>query len=184
MSGAGYGRRSSRVVYENRWLRFEAHEIVHPTGVPGEHGVVVTPPASAVILVDGDDVLLVRQPRFAVDQLVLEAIKGGRAADEDALECAIRESREEAGLAAARWDALGVAYEVPSLLMHPVTLFLGRELSPAPLPPEPSERIELVRLPLRDALAACADGRIDDAVTALALLRAARVLAEGTAREG
>jgi 8-oxo-dGTP pyrophosphatase MutT (NUDIX family) len=156
VSGAGYSRRAHRTVYENPWLRFEAHEIVHPTGVEGEHGVVVTPPASAVILVDGDDVLLVRQPRFAVDAVVLEAIKGGAHDGEDALACAIREAREEAGVAAARWDALGIAYEIPSIVVHPVALFLARDLTPAPLPPEPNERIELVRMSLRDALAACA----------------------------
>jgi hypothetical protein len=53
---------------------------------------------------------------------------------------------------------------------------LGCDLSPAPLEPEAGERIEIVRMSLDDALAACADGRIDDAVTAIALLRAARVL--------
>ena len=177
MSGAGYRRIGRRTVYENAWLRFEAHEIVHPTGVRGVHGLVVTPPASAAILADGDDVLLVRQPRFAADAFVLEAIKGGRADDEDALGCAMREAREEAGFAAERWDALGVAYEIPSIVTHPVALFLARELVAAPLPPESNERIEIVRMPLAEALDACADGRIDDAVTALALLRAARFLA-------
>ena len=103
MSGAGYVRRSKRVVYENPWLRFEAHEIVHPNGAPGEHGVIVTPPASAVVLLDGDDILLVRQPRFATDRLALEVIKGGRHPGEDALGCAQRESREEAGVTAAYW---------------------------------------------------------------------------------
>lgn len=179
MSGAGYVRHAKRIVYENRWLRFESHAIVHPTGVPGEHGLVVTPPASAAVLLDGDTVLLARQPRFAVDALVLEVVKGGRGPDEDALACAVRESREEAGVVAARWDALGSAYEIPSIVEHPVALFLGRELSPAPLAPEAVERIEIVRLPLRDALEACADGRIDDAVTALALLRAARAVRAG-----
>ncbi|HEY4438902.1 MAG TPA: NUDIX hydrolase [Candidatus Elarobacter sp.] len=176
MSGAGYRRRGVRTVYENAWVRFEAHDIVHPTGVPGEHGVVVTPAASAVVLVEDGDVLLVRQPRFAVDAIVLEVIKGGRHPDEDALGCAMREAREEAGVAAARWDALGFTYEIPSIVEQPVALFLGRDLSTSPLPPEPNERIELVRLPLRDALEACADGRIDDAVTAIALLRAERRL--------
>jgi ADP-ribose diphosphatase len=147
--------------------------------VPGVHGVVVTPPASAVVVLDGADVLLVRQPRYAVDAVVLEAIKGGRHAGEDALACAVRETREEAGVAAARWDALGTAYEIPSIVQHPVALFLARDLTPAPLAPEAVERIDVVRLPFADALAACADGRIDDAVTALALLRAAR-LVEGT----
>lgn len=172
MSAAGYDRRGKRVVYENPWLRFEAHDIVHPTGVRGVHGVVVTPPASAVVVLDGDHVLLARQPRFAVDDIVLEVIKGGSAPGEDALTCAIRETREEAGVIAARWEPLGFAYEVPSIIEHPVALFLARDLSPAPLAPEEVERIEVVVMRFDDALAACADGRIADAVTAIALLRA------------
>jgi 8-oxo-dGTP pyrophosphatase MutT (NUDIX family) len=174
--GAGYVRRSRRVVYENPWLRFEAHDIVHPTGVGGVHGVVVTPPASAVVLLDGDQVLLARQPRFAVDTVVLEVIKGGRHAGEDALECAQREAREEAGVHARRWTALGQTYEIPSIVQEPVSLFLANDLEPAPLAPEAVERIDVVRMPLDDALAACADGRIGDAVTAIALLRARRAL--------
>ncbi|HEX3462980.1 MAG TPA: NUDIX hydrolase [Candidatus Elarobacter sp.] len=176
MSGAGYVRRARRVVYENPWLRFEAHEIVHPNGAPGVHGVVVTPRASAVVLIDGSDVLLTRQPRFAIDAVVLEVIKGGRHEGEDGLACAQRESREEAGLAAARWTPLGVTYEIPSIIQEPVELYLGTDLSPAPLAPEAVERIEIVRMPFADALDACADGRIDDAVSAIALLRARRAL--------
>lgn len=176
MNGAGYVRTARRTVYENAWLRFEAHDIVHPTGAPGVHGVVVTPAASAVVLVDGGDVLLVRQPRFAVDALVLEAIKGGRHPGEDGLACAQRESREEAGVTAERWHALGRTFEIPSIVQEPVSLYLGTGLSPAPLAPEDVERIDVVRMPLDDALAACIDGRIDDAVTAIALLRAKSVL--------
>jgi len=176
MSGAGYVRRSKRVVYENPWLRFEAHEIVHPNGAPGEHGVVVTPPASAVILLDGEDVLLVRQARFATDRLALEVVKGGRHPGEDALTCAQRESREEAGVTAAFWRSLGRTFEIPSIVQEPVALFLGERLTPASSSPEAVEQIAVVRMRFADALAACADGRIDDAVTAIALLRAQYVL--------
>ncbi|MEA2722191.1 MAG: hypothetical protein QOJ39_4055 [Candidatus Eremiobacteraeota bacterium] len=177
MSDAGYVRRSKRVVYENPWLGFEAHDIVHPNGTPGVHGVVVTPRASAVVLVDGDDVLLVRQARFAVDRVVLEVVKGGRHDGEDGLACAQRESREEAGVVARRWIALGETYEIPSIVQEPVSLYVGVELTPAPLAPEDVERIDVVRMRLDDALDACAHGRIDDAVTAIALLRAHAVLA-------
>ncbi len=180
MSGAGYVRRSKRVVYENAWLRFEAHEIVHPNGAPGEHGVIATPPASAVVLIDGDEVVLVRQARFAIDRVVLEVIKGGRHAGEDALGCAQRESREEAGVIAACWRSLGVTYEIPSVVQEPVALFLGEHLTPSALPPEAVERIEVVRMRFVDALEACADGRIDDAVTAIALLRARHLLERRT----
>ena len=176
MSDAGYVRRAQRTVYENPWLRFEAHDIVHPNGTGGVHGVVVTPRASAVVLVDGDDVLLVRQARFAVDRVVLEVIKGGGHDGEYALACAQRESREEAGVVAERWVALGETYEIPSIVQEPVALFLGTGLTRAPLEPEAVERIEVVRMRFADALDACADGRIDDAVTAIALVRARRVL--------
>ena len=176
MSDAGYRRVSERIVYENPWLRFESHEMIHPNGTPGVHGVVVTPRASAVVLLDAADVLLTRQSRFAVDAVVLEVIKGGRHAGEDGFACAQREVREEAGVVAARWRSLGRAYEIPSIVEEPVELYLAEDLSPAPLPPEPVERIEIVRMRFDDALAACTDGRIDDAITALALLRARRAL--------
>jgi len=176
MGGAGYVRRARRVVYENAWLRFEAHEIVHPNGTPGVHGVVVTPRASAVVLIDGGDVLLTRQPRFAVDAVVLEVVKGGRHDGEDGLACARRESREEAGVTALHWTPLGETYEIPSIVQEPVDLFLATDLAPATLAPEAVERIDVIRMPFGDALEACADGRIDDAVTTIALLRARRVL--------
>jgi ADP-ribose pyrophosphatase len=128
------------------------------------------------VLIDGDEVVLVRQSRFAIDRVVLEVVKGGLHAGEDALACAQRESREEAGVIAAHWHSLGVTYEIPSIVQEPVALFLGEHLTPAPLPPEAVERIDVVRMPFGDALEACADGRIDDAVTAIALLRARHVL--------
>jgi ADP-ribose diphosphatase len=179
VSGPRYARRAKRVVYENVWLRFEAHDIVHPNGTPGEHGLVVTPPSTAIVLVDGDVVLLVRQQRFAIDREVLEVIKGGRHAGEDALAGAQRESREEAGVIAARWFSLGIGYEIPSIMQEPVALYLGVGLTPAPPAPEEVESIEVVRMRLGDAFEACVDGRIDDAITTLALLRAKRVLEQG-----
>ena len=174
---AGYRRNAQRVVYENPWLRFEAHDMVHPNGVEGVHGVVVTGGASAVVVLDGDDVLLTRQARFAVDDVVLEVIKGGILPDETPLECAVRETREEAGVNAGRWDDLGIVLEIPSVVQDPVMVFLARDLHPAPLEPEAVERIDVVRMPFAEALQACTDGRMNDAVTAVALMRAARTIA-------
>jgi len=169
-------RRSARTVYENPWLRFEAHDIVHPNGQRGEHGVVVTPAASAVVVIDGKDVLLTRQARFAIDRVTLEIVKGGRAADEDALACAQRELREELGVAAKRWDSLGEAFEIPSIVALPVALFLARDIRGVERELERVESIDLVRMPFEVALHAVATGVIDDAVTALAFMRAEHML--------
>ena len=74
---SGFIRRSKRTVDENRWIRFEAYEIVHPSAHAGEHGLVWAPPAVAVVALDGEDVLLARQWRFAIDREIVQVIKGG-----------------------------------------------------------------------------------------------------------
>jgi 8-oxo-dGTP pyrophosphatase MutT (NUDIX family) len=169
-------RRGRRTTYENRWLRFEAHDMVHPNGQAGEHGVVVTPRASAAIVVDGDEVVLTRQARYAVDRVVLEIVKGGAEPDESPRAAAQRELREELGLAAARWDDLGIVYEIPSIMQEPIALFLARDIRAVSSDPEDVETIVAVRMPFRDALLAAARGELNDAVTGVALLRTAQLL--------
>jgi 8-oxo-dGTP pyrophosphatase MutT (NUDIX family) len=170
---AKFIRKAKREVYRNPWLTFEVHDIVHPNGAPGEHGLVVPPLASGVVVVDGDEVLLTRQERFAVDRSVLEVVKGGADEGESALECAQRETREELGVVARVWEPMGIIYEVPSILGGPIHLFLAREIELLPQEMERVESIGIERLPFAGVLDAIAQGRINDAVTGTALFRAA-----------
>jgi 8-oxo-dGTP pyrophosphatase MutT (NUDIX family) len=174
---AGYVRRAHRTVYENRWLRFEAHDIVHPNGRPGEHGLIVVPDGTAVVALDGDDVILTRQPRFAADRIVIEVVKGGSDAGESALAAAQRELREEVGLVAERWDDLGDAHEIPSIMQPAVRIFLARDLTAVATDLEEVESIEPVRMRFDDALRAAGSGELTDAITVVALVRAAHALA-------
>lgn len=166
-----YQRLRSREVYRNPFLAIEAHEIVHPSGVPGEHVLVVSPPCSAVIVADGGDLLFTRQPRFGAQAEVLEIVKGGAEPGESALECAQREAREELGIVAVHWKELGRLYEIPSLMDSPVDLFLAHGIEHVDSQAEEVESIELVRIPQEVAIAAAASGKINDAVTVAALLR-------------
>jgi ADP-ribose pyrophosphatase len=166
-----YQRLRSREVYSNPFLAIEAHEIVHPSGVTGEHALIVTPPCSAVIIADGGDLLFTRQPRFGAQAEVLEIVKGGAEPGETSLECAQRETREELGIVAAHWKELGLLYEIPSIVDKPVDLFLARGIEHVETEFEPVETIELVRIPQDVAIAAAASGKINDAVTVAALLR-------------
>lgn len=177
-------RHARRTTYENRWLRFEAHDMVHPNGQPGEHGVVITPRASAAVVIDGDDVILTRQARYAIDRHVLEIVKGGADGDESPQAAAERELREELGIVANRWDELGIIYEIPSIMQEPISLFLARDIRAVTSDPEDVETIVPVRMRLREAYLAAARGELNDAVTGLALLRAhQRLEDERTAEE-
>ena len=60
-------RVSSRVVYENRWLRLREDEIERPAG-PGIYAVIEKPQAALVIPFDGERLHLVGQWRYTVEQ--------------------------------------------------------------------------------------------------------------------
>ncbi len=128
--------------------------------------------ACAVVVLDGDDVLLERHARFADDAEVVEILKGGAAPGESALDCARRETREEIGVEAARWDPLGVLFEVPSIIGTALTVFLARDCTFFDAQPEAVESIELLRMPFHAAVEQARSGGIDDAISAAALLRA------------
>lgn len=166
-----YVRLHSRELYRNPWLAVEAHEIVHPNGAAGEHVLIVTPQASAVVVEDDSELLFTRQPRFGARASVIEIVKGGRDESESALQCARRELREELGVSARRWTELGALYEIPSIVSGPVTLFAASDIAIESQELERVESIDLVRLSLDEAFDAAIGGEIDDAVTVAALFR-------------
>ena len=166
-----YRRLSKREIYRNPWVWVETHEIVHPNGTPGEHVLILTPAASGVLVIDGRDAILARQPRFGARSEFIEIVKGGAEDGEPALACAQRELREELGIEAARWSPLGRTWEIPSLVDKPVELFVASELSFVADEQEAVEQVSLLRMPLDELYRAALDGGIDDAVTLVALLR-------------
>ncbi len=171
MGSDSYVRMGSRELYRNPWVAVEAHEIIHPTGVPGEHVLIVTPQPCGVVVEDGDDLLFTRQPRFGAQGDVTEIVKGGRQPGESVLESAQRELREELGVTARDWSDLGILHEIPSIVAPPVVIFLARDLQLGAAEPEGVERIRLVRLTASAAIDAALSGEIDDAVTVAALFR-------------
>ncbi|MDQ6932719.1 MAG: hypothetical protein M3160_06040 [Candidatus Eremiobacteraeota bacterium] len=44
-------------IYHNPWVGIEVHDILHPIGAESEHVLMVAPVASAILVIDEDDVL-------------------------------------------------------------------------------------------------------------------------------
>ncbi len=121
--------------------------------------------------------MLVGQWRYPHDRWSWELPEGGRDGDEDPLEGIKRELAEEAGLAADSWRELTPR---PIALSNSMTdevarLWLATDLRPREVASEdPTEDLRVTRVPFDEALAACLDGRIEDAMTVLGLLLADR----------
>ena len=127
--------------------------------------------AVAMIPLDGaGNVTLVKQWRAATGRYMLEIPAGTLETGEEPEAGAPRELREETGLDAARWDFLVRFFPSPGILTEEMFLYLARDLTQGAQQLMDDEDIEVVSLPLEDAIARIATGEIADAKTIVGLL--------------
>lgn len=176
---------SSRSVYRNPWIHVREDQVRNPSGGRGIYGVVeYQNRAVGVIPVDTDGhTWLVGQYRYTHDRYEWEIPEGGCPAGEELLECARRELREETGLVAARYELLlGELQLSNSTSDERAWLYVAEGLTQQNADPEETEALELWRLPLAEAVAMAADGRIRDAMSVAGLLRLGLRLGLGVGR--
>ena len=163
---------SSREVYENPWIRVREDEVVRPDGGPGIYGVVhFKNVAVGVLAVEGDELYLVGQYRYTLDTYSWEITEGGCAEGEDTLDAARRELEEETGLRARRWEKLGEAHLSNSATDEYAVWYLATELTQGEQRPEGTERIQVRRVKLREALRMALAGEMTDALSMLAVMQ-------------
>lgn len=134
--------------------------------------IAVHPGAVAVLPVEGDEVVLLRQWRAAVDRTVLEVVAGTRDVEGESEEqTARRELEEEAGLTCSALEPLCSFWNSPGWSSQRSQVFMATGLRPVPRRPTGPEEaaIEVVRLTLADALAEVERDAPADATTLLAL---------------
>lgn len=139
---------------------------------------MVENPDSAFIVprFENGDTMLVRQWRHAWNISSWEVPAGTVDGAEPALECARRELAEETGLIAGRYTSLGDVHGA-AFLTGRAHLFLAEDLTASTRSPETYEQdMEVLRLPLVEALRAALEGDIVHSGSVTALCRAARAL--------
>ncbi|MCH7608106.1 MAG: NUDIX hydrolase [Chloroflexi bacterium] len=166
---------SSERVFEGRRLSVRVDRVRLADGTEAVREVAEHPNAVVIVAVDGDqNLLLVRQYRFAVARELLELPAGLIENGDAPIATAQRELREETGFAAAELTELGHFYAAPGGLTECLYAFLGTGLTHDPLAPDADERIELVRMGFREALDMARAGGFHDAKTIASLLLAER----------
>jgi ADP-ribose pyrophosphatase len=130
---------------------------------------------SAVIVPVFDDgtVALVRQYRHPAVRYLLEVPAGTLAKGERPELGAARELKEELGLVAARLEKLSEFFVSPGFCEEKMWVYLATELSEGEQALEDDEIIDVVRLPIADALEMITSGEIEDAKTIIGLMLAA-----------
>ncbi len=185
LSGAGevnpWTRLSERRAYESRYLALDEYDVLKPNGDPGYYGVVRFKRVGVGALpIDADgNVYLVGQWRFALDAYSWEMPEGAAEPEEDLADTARRELEEEAGLRAGHVIEVLRMHMSNSVTDEVCAVFIATDLQAGLAAPDDTEVFRVARVPFAEALAAALDGRVTDALTVAALLRAHHMAVTG-----
>ena len=139
------------------------------------------PRAAFVVAVTGDgQMLLVRQYRHPVRDWTLEVPAGAAEDGESGLAAAKRELREEVGGTARDWRHLTTFFSSSAHLSLRSDAYLATGVTLGVASPDEMERLDVVRMPVAEAIALARAGRVTEGQSALAILLAAPYL-EGDA---
>lgn len=180
-AGEPWRELSARTVFDNPWLRLTEHDARAPTGNPAAYAMVGFKNLAIGILPVFEDgtIILIGQHRFPCRDYSWEIPEGGQPVDQDPLEGAKRELREEAGLQAAEWREVMRFQLSNSLTDERGFGFIATGLTPCPTNPDHTEELQIARVPFREALQLAVSGALPDMITLAMLLRAYHMATEG-----
>jgi ADP-ribose pyrophosphatase len=142
---------------------FDEHETYREV-VEHDGGVAIVP-----ITAEGK-ILLVKQYRIAVDEVVLELPAGKLEEDEDVKKCALRELEEETGFRPDHINNLFYFYTTPGYSSEKLHLFIAEGLKHYGQNLDRGEYIELVEVSKNDIIPKIVEGKIKDSKTIIGLL--------------
>ncbi len=158
-------------LYHGRILNVRRDTVRLPSGHETIREVIEHPGAVVIVAVDeADNVLLVKQYRYAVGRDMLELPAGTLEKDESPEQAAPRELKEETGYTAKRWERLTSFFSSPGILTEEMRIYLARDLDEGKSEPEGDEDLQLRKIPLREAIDLVVRGEIVDGKSIVGLL--------------
>jgi len=162
---------SGEEVFSGRLLHVHRDVVRLPDGHETVREYVRHPGAVMVVpLFEDGRVLLERQFRYPHRRDFIELPAGKLEPGEPHLETARRELLEETGYVAAEWRRLGTLHPSIGYTDEAIELFLARGLKHRGAALDEGEFLEVLTMPLAEALAMVRDGGITDAKTVAGLL--------------
>ncbi len=158
-------------VFHGRFLKVQCDTVRLPGGREATREFIRHPGAVMVVpLLPDGRLLLERQYRHPMGQVMLEFPAGKLDPQEAPLACGRRELREETGYRAREWAYAGVLHNAIAYSDEAIHILFARDLVAGPASLDEGEFVECLALSVEELDAACRDGRVTDAKTLIGLL--------------
>jgi len=165
-------RIASTSVYDGRFLKVFRDTVRLPDGHGAEREFVRHPGAVMIVPITDDGRLVVeRQHRYPVGQVLLEFPAGKIDPGESTLHCAQRELLEETGYRAREWAHAGRMHNAPAYSTEFIEIWFARGLVAGAQQLDEGEAIEVQLLEESLLFELAARGELTDAKSLVALLR-------------
>lgn len=160
-------------IYENKWIGVTEYAVINPSGGEGIYGKVhfKNVAVGIVALDDQEQIWLVGQFRFTLNQYSWEIPEGGAPVGTDPLESAKRELKEETGIAATDWKQLFTMHLSNSVSDELAIVYLAKGLKEGEAAPEDTENLYTRQVPLEEAWQMVEEGIITDAMSVAAITK-------------
>ena len=170
----------SDVLLDDYHVSVKKNQVQLPDGAVIDDFYTVTIPNASMVaaITTNGEILLKKEYRYACGMEVIECPAGMFNPDEkDPLAVAKRELLEETGYSSDSWEYLGGTWESTSKLTNTMHLFLAKDcvkVSRQHL--DQNEHLEVVKVPLQDAVTMVMNGSINANSSVHLILRVARML--------
>lgn len=166
------------IIYENPWIRVENHQVLNPAGREGIYGKVhFKNRALAIVPIDeNQNTWLVGQYRYTLKEYSWEIPMGGGKINQNPLDSAKRELKEETGISASKWTEIMKIHTSNSVTDEVGFIYLAEELSFGATEFDETEVLKMVKLPFQEALDWVMSGKITDSISVAGILKVARIL--------
>jgi ADP-ribose pyrophosphatase len=159
-------RLDSTELLKGHFLHAFRDTVALPDGSPATREYVIHPGAVMIIpLLDNGEVVLERQFRYPVQQVMIEFPAGKIDPGEDVLACAQRELHEETGYTAREWARAGVLHPVISYSTEFIEVWFARGLTAGASQLDEGEFLEVFSATPEQLLRWCFEGRVTDSKT-------------------
>ena len=157
-------------MYTGIIVNVDVDTVTLPNGITVDLEVVRHPGAAAVVpLKDDGTVVLIRQFRQAAGGFIYEIPAGKLHPGEDPMACAARELEEEIGYRAGKLELLSSILTAPGFTDEVIHVYKGTGMTAGKQQLDRDEVLEVIELPLLEAISMIETGAIRDAKSIVGL---------------